>query len=58
MTLERRVATLEEAVALLKKQVSEKDAQITHFENLLRNRINEFSAYLDTVNSFSSDTPR
>ncbi|MBU5666915.1 hypothetical protein [Enterobacter cloacae] len=58
MTLEERISALEKDISVLKKQVSEKDAQITHFEKLLHNRINEFSVYLDTVNSYVSDTPR
>ncbi|MVF02802.1 hypothetical protein [Serratia marcescens] len=49
MTLEQRVEALEQDIEILKKQVKAKDEQLTCFENILRNRIDEFSAYIDTA---------
>lgn len=49
MTLEQRVEALEQGFEFLKKQVKAKDEQLTCFENILRNRIDEFSAYIDTA---------
>lgn len=51
MTLEERVEALERDVVIIKKQVSEKDRALTCLENVLRNRIDEFSAYIDKATS-------
>ncbi|HCB2577731.1 hypothetical protein [Citrobacter freundii] len=49
MTLEQRVEALEKDVSALKKQVSDTNEALSCFESVIRNRINEFSAYIDTA---------
>lgn len=53
MTLEERIEALEKDFNNLKKQISIKDEQLTRFESILKTRIDEFSAYIDT-NSLSA----
>ena len=49
MTLEERIEALEKDVSALKKQVSDTNEALSCFESVIRNRINEFSAYIDTA---------
>lgn len=49
MTLEQRVEALEKDFNNLKKQIRAKEEQLTRFESILKTRIDEFSAYIDTT---------
>ncbi|AZH74830.1 TPA: hypothetical protein ACF63N_000373 [Salmonella enterica] len=58
MTLEQRVESLELNVKELESRVSNKDEQLSRLEQILRNRIDEFSAYIDTTVLSARETSR
>lgn len=49
MSIEKRIESLENKVKNLESRVSNKDEQLARLEQILRNRIDEFSAYIDST---------
>lgn len=48
MSIEKRIESLENNIKDLESRVSNKDEQLARLEQILRNRIDEFSAYIDS----------